>query len=305
VNSLNYISIQIGEIVFFIHLDKNSSVDMINQFNLNTKNLQISNIISDKLNEWSIFLSYKNSKIYLSTLYDDKNTISIGKCITNYDSTKNEDNAEEENESEEEEENCESEEKESEKEIESEDIKNGNTDNENTECFSKNLKPKIEEYIDKIINERVKLNNEKVAKIKKEYDNKFEMIQKDIELQEKENEKLEKDVKNILALISDLQKLNHEADEKENTNENNKQYANKNLMFKNDIMNIMQYNNLRQLNQMKMMNQYNMMNPDNFFINSQMPMNDPRLSQLFNQNRNMLNQGNFYFKKINNNNEFH
>ena len=305
VNSLNYISIQIGEIVFFIHLDENSSVDMINKFNLNTKNLQISNIISDKSNEWSIFLSYKNSKIYLSTLYDDKNNISIGKCITNYDSTKNEDNAEEENESEEEEENCESEEKESEKEIESEDIKNGNTDNENTDGFSKNLKPKIEEYIDKIINERVKLTNEKVAKIKKEYDNKFEMIQKDIELQEKENEKLEKDVKNILALISDLQKLNHEVDEKENTNENNKQYANRNLMFKNEIMNIMQYNNLRQLNQMKMMNQYNMMNPDNFFINSQMPMNDPRLSQLFNQNRNMLNQGNFFFKKMNNNNEFH
>ena len=301
VNSLNFISIQIGEILFFIHLDEKSSVDMINKFYLNSKFLQISNIISDKSTEWSILLSYKNSKLYLSTFYDDKNNHSVGKCIKNYDKNKIEDDGEDvEDSEEEEEENCETEEKESEKDIESEEIKNGNTDIENADGFSKNIKPKIEDYIDKIINERVKINNEKVEKIKKEYDAKFEMIQKDIEMQEKENEKLENDVKNILNLISDLQKFNNEADEKENNNnENNKQFAKKNLMFKNDVMNLMQYNNFRQWNQMKMINQYNLMNPDNFFINSQMPLNDPRFNQIFNQNRNMLNQGNFFFKKMN------
>ena len=297
VNSLNYISIHIGEMLFFIHLDENSSVDMLNKFYLNSKTLQISNIISDKSNEWSILISYINSKLYISTFYDNKENISNMKCIINYDSDKSEDDIDDDKDADEEEENCEYEENESEKDIESEVIKIEKEEIDNIDVLSLTLKPKIEDYIDKIIKERVKINNDKVENIKKEYENKFEMIQKDIIQQENENEKLEKYVKDLLRIMLDLQKINNEEDVKENNNDNNKHHINNNNFYKNEVMNLIQYNSLRQWNQMKMMNQYNLMKPDNFFINNQIPLNDPRFNTLLYQNRNMLGKGNFFFKK--------
>jgi hypothetical protein len=284
---------------------------MVNKINLNSKNLQISRIISDKSNDCCILLSYINSKLYLSKLYDDKENISKEKCIINYDTISNEDENENEEEDEkEEEENFEIEEKESSKESEKEE--NNKTKNKENEKDNSNINlmnQNVEYYIDKLIKEKIKVNNEKIEELKREYEKKFELIQKDINLQEKENEKLEKNMKDILAHIAELEGINgnnkNKEDEKENVNDNSKYLRKKNTMFKNDVMNFYQYNNLRQWNQMKLMNQFNLMNPENLFINSQMHLNDPRLFQMLQQNRSAMNQGNFYFKnKINDKNEF-
>ena len=306
INTLNYISIQIDEMLLFIHLDENSSVDMINKYNLNSKKLQISRIIPDKSNEWCILLSYINSKLYLSKFIDDKEKSSRGKCIINYETFSN-DNDKEEEKDEEKEEDFETEEKESEKENEKEEInKNKDINNEKEKVIYEKEKDnkiypinqKIEEYIDKIVKERVNTNNEKIEIMKKEYENKLEMIQKDIYLQEKENEKLEKNVNDILMRIYELHKsCEEEEKEKENANANNKYNKKKNNGFKNDVMNFWQYNNLRQWNQMNMLNQYNLMNHENMFINNQIPLNPSRTMQLLKQNRNAINQGNYYFNK--------
>ena len=308
INTSNYISINIGEVLFFFHLNKKSSVDMVNKINLNSKNLQISRIISDKSNDCCILLSYINSKLYLSKFYDNKENITKGKCIINYyDKISNQDEGKEEEENEEEE-NSEKEEKEesfkeSEKEENNKEAKNNSNEKD---CNSINpINKNIENYIDKLIKDKLKMNNEKIEEFKKEYELKFEIIQKDINLQEKENDKLEKYIKNILMHIAELEGINdnlkNKEYEKENMRENKCNFLRKkNTMFKNDVMNFYQYNNLRQWNQMKLMNQFNLMNQENLFINGQMNLNDPRLFQLLQQNRSETNQGNFYFKNKNN-----
>ena len=133
---------------------------------------------------------------------------------------------------------------------------------------------------------------------------KYEIIQNDISQQEKENEKLEKYIQTLQEKISELQKKDNndknKEDEKENSNDNNIFNKKKNNLYKNDVMNFIQYNNLRQLAQMKMLNQLNLLNPENLFINGQMNLNDPRIFQLLQQNRNMTIQGNNFFKMKNN-----
>ena len=305
VSTLNYISINIGEMLYFVHLDEKSNVDIVNKINLNSKNLQISRIISDKVNNSTIILSYINSKLFLSKIYDDKEKTSKRKCIINYDTiSKEEEESEEENNENEESDNSEIEEKE--KEIEKNEIVNNSKDKKDT---SNNiisvLNPKVEDYLDKLIKEKIKLiNNTKIEEIKIDYMKKYEIIQNDISQQEKENEKLEKYIQTLQEKISELQKKDNndknKEDEKENSNDNNIFNKKKNNLYKNDVMNFIQYNNLRQLAQMKMLNQLNLLNPENLFINGQMNLNDPRIFQLLQQNRNMTIQGNNFFKMKNN-----
>ena len=294
VNCLNYISIQFGGVLYFIHLDENSSVDKINKLYLNSKDSKISKIISDKSNDWTIFVVYINSKVYYSKFYDDKENYSKGKCLING----NDFSREEGDDKEEEKEFSEIEDKESERfSEESNKIKEKTMEKENNINCVELLN---EDFIQKIIKERIKFNDEKIERLKKEYDCKIEMIQKDIELQGKENEKLENSVKDILFHINELQKLNiNEEDEKENANSN---YKRKNNFYKNDVMNYYQYNSLKQWNQMKMMSQFNLINPENMLNNSQ--IKDPRFFQFILQNKASMNQmNNFFKKKINQNNE--
>ena len=312
INTLNYVSVHIGENLFFIHLNKKSSVDSINKIYLNSNNLQLSNIISDKLINCSILLSFMNSKLFLSTFYDNNENLNKGKCIANYDTITCEDN-EEDNKEKEDEEKSEVEEKESNNESEKEEIikiKENNCNNIN------DMNSKIDDYIDKVIQEKVKIKNEKIDELKKEYENKFEMIQHDIYLQEKENEKLENNIKDLLIRISEIQQQinnnnKNKEDEKELINNNNNCDKRKTFKFKNDEMNFNQYNNLKfwnqlnQINQLKLLNPYYLMKPENLLMNNQMNLNDSPIYQLLKQKKNSLNQGNIYFNGgSNNKNEF-
>jgi len=309
INTLNNISIQMNEKLLFIHLDQNSSVDMVNKFSLNLKNLQILTNVFDKSNDWSISLSYIKDKFYLSKFFEDKENCSKGKCILDYNSNKDENIN-----STREEKVDQSIQKEDEKN-ENLDIneiidivlnKNGQKENNSTPKQSKKepsneIKVKIEGYIDSIIKERIEMNNEKIEMLKKDYEKRYEMIREDIESQEKDNEKLENDVKELLIRISKLEKIkgNNGEDEKEKEGESNKNINYKNIPNKADFLNYLQYNSLRQFNQMKMMNQFNMMNMEGFY--NQFPFNEAMYKQFFQYNKKMMNQGNFNFKnKINN-----
>ena len=309
INALNYISVQIGENLFFIHLNKKSSVDVIHKIYLNSSNLQLSNIKSEKLDNCSIILSNINSKIFLSTFYDNNENINKGKCIINYDTITIKDN-EEDNKVKIDEEKSEIDEKES----------NTESDKEEIIKIKKNIMNlKIDDYIDKVVKEKVKIGNEKIEELKKEYEIKFEMIQQDINLQEKENEKLENNIKDLLIKISDIQQQMNNNDKikediKENvnsiSNSNNNYDKKKTFKFKNDEMNLNQYSNLKywnqisQINPMKMLNPYYLMKTDNLLINSPMSLNDSRVFQLLKQKKNSLNQGNICFKNNNNKSEF-
>ena len=75
VSTQNYISIHIDEMLYFIHLNERSNVDLVNKINLNSKNLQIFRIISDKSHNSAIILSCINSKFFLSKFCDNKEKI--------------------------------------------------------------------------------------------------------------------------------------------------------------------------------------------------------------------------------------
>lgn len=311
INTLNCISVHIGENLFFIHLNKKTSVDAINKIYLNSNNLQLSNIIPDKSNNCCILLSYMNTKLFLSIFYDNNDNINKGKCILNYDTITCEDNEEDIKEKEDEE-KSEVEEKESNNESEKEEIIKIK---EKKTTIINDMNSKIDDYIDKIIKEKVKKISGKIEELKKEYEIKFEMIHQDIYLQEKENEKLKNNVKDLIVRISEIeQQINkdkNKEDDKEYANNNNNNYdKRKTFKFKNDEMNFNQYNNLKYWNQMsqinmKMINPYYLMKPENLLMNNQMNLNDSRIYQLLKQKQNSLNQGNYYFKNnINNKTEF-
>ena len=306
INTLKYISIQMNEKLLFIHLDQNSSVDMVNKFSLNLKNLQILTNVFDKSSEWSISLSYIKDKFYLSKFFEDKENCSNGKCILDYKPSKTDNSI---------------------KTIEEKVDQIIHKENENLDLNeiidkvlninepkekisineqspkepSNEIKVKIEGYIDKIIKERIEMNNEKIEILKKDYEKKYEMIKEDIASQEKDNENLENEVKELLIRISKLEKIkdNNGEDEKEKEGESNKNLNYKNVPSKTDFLSFLQYNSFRQFNQMKMMNQFNMMNMEGFY--NQFPFNESMYKQFFQYNKKMMNQGNFNFKnKINN-----
>ena len=309
INTLKYISIQMNEKLLFIHLDQNSSVDMVNKFSLNLKNLQILTNVFDKSSEWSISLSYIKDKFYLSKFLEEKENCSKGKCILDYKPSKSENISkpieekvdqfiQKENEN-----------------LDVNDIiekvlnKNGlkekiSTVEQSSKDSSNEIKVKIEGYIDNIIKERIEINNEKIEMLKKDYEKRYEMIREDIVSQEKDNENLENEVKELLIRVSKLEKIkdNNGEDEKEKEGESNKILNYKNVPNKTDFLSYLQFNSLRQFNQMKMMNQFNMMNMEGFY--NQFPFNESMYKQFFQYNKKMMNQGNFNFKnKINTNNK--
>ena len=144
------------------------------------------------------------------------------------------------------------------------------------------------------------------------------MIQEEIKLQNKEDEKMEKKLNGILKRIKNLQDIiqNNDKDDGEkeelnNTKFNNKKNNNNNYNIQNqnlnqNLYNLMnnsqiQYNNYRQINQQQMINQLLHNNP-------QISINDPRFINMLQQiqQRNMKTQPNYLLQNnINNNIKFH
>ena len=284
------ISIQIGDILIYIQLGKNSSVEKLFKLNTNAKELQISRFFCAKYGQWFILLSFINDNIYISKLLNDncndieKNCI-INKQILNENIIKenNDKNAIEEK----------------------FDLNNNEKEKIQNEKYSsevlEGIISKLNNHIDEIINERIEQNKEKFEPIKQEFENKFELIEQDILAQKKENEKLEKRLDEILNRIGELDDANKEniIFNENNINNDINNLKNLNEMFKTrnsfpkaDMNNILPL--MRRLNSMKMMFPFNFTGAENLF-NNQMAMNDPRINQFFNNG--FISQGNYFFKK--------
>ena len=291
INMDNDISIQTSESLTYIQLGKNSSVEKIYKINTNAKELQISKINCVKFDQWLILLSFIKEDIYVSKLKKDDLNYVEKNCISNYEGKQNmKDN----------------EKIDKENEIKEQDVDNNNKiNNEQDIIKSKDEKYsneilgtitiKLNNYIDKIINDRIEQNYVKIESIKQEYENKLELIEQDILAQKKENEKLEKSLDEILNKIGEFDGSN-----KENiiTNENiinndlnNMKNWNEMMKTKNEMNNLLPF--IRRFNTMKMMYPYNFFGAENMLKN-QMAMNDPRFAQ-FLQNG-FMNQGNIFHK---------
>ena len=291
INMDNDISIQTSESLTYIQLGKNSSVEKIYKINTNAKELQISKINCVKFDQWLILLSFIKEDIYVSKLKKDDLNYVEKNCILNYEGKQNmKDN----------------EKIDKENEIKEQDVDNNNKiNNEQDIINSKDEKYsneilgtitiKLNNYIDKVINDRIEQNYLKIESIKQEYENKLELIEQDILAQKKENEKLEKSLDEILNKIGELDGSN-----KENiiTNENiinndlnNMKNWNEMMKTKNEMNNFLPF--IRRFNTMKMMYPYNFFGAENMLKN-QMAMNDPRFAQ-FLQNG-FMNQGNIFHK---------
>ena len=291
INMDNDISIQTSESLTYIQLGKNSSVEKIYKINTNAKELQISKINCVKFDQWLILLSFIKEDIYVSKLKKDDLNYVEKNCILNYEGKQNmKDN----------------EKIDKENEIKEQDVDNNNKINNEQDIINSKAEKysneilgtitiKLNNYIDKIINDRIEQNYLKIESIKQEYENKLELIEQDILAQKKENEKLEKSLDEILNKIGELDGSN-----KENiiTNENiinndlnNMKNWNEMMKTKNEMNNLLPF--IRRFNTMKMMYPYNFFGAENMLKN-QMAMNDPRFAQ-FLQNG-FMNQGNIFHK---------
>ena len=289
------ISIQIGDILIYIQLGKNSSVEKLFKLNTNAKELQISRFFCAKYGQWFILLSFINDNIYISKLLNDNCNDIEKNCIINYvDENKqilNENIIKENNDKNAIEEKF--------------DLNNNEKEKIQNEKYSsevlEGIISKLNNHIDEIINDRIEQNKEKFEPIKQEFENKFELIEQDILAQKKENEKLEKRLDEILNRIGELDDANKEniIFNENNINNDINNLKNLNEMFKTrnsfpkaDMNNILPL--MRRLNSMKMMFPFNFTGAENLF-NNQMAMNDPRINQFFNNG--FISQGNYFFKK--------
>ena len=331
IDSSNSLSVNFKESVIFILFDEKGSVDSINKIKLNANNLEISKNFSEKFKEWSLLVLFIKDEIYFWKFSDEFEK--LGKCIIKYEITKIESTEKKEytnNESEKNEKDNHNK-KNKKKSHKKHEEKNDEIEEEEDNSEYNN---KMKELIEEIIKKRTEKNMKKIEKLKKENDKKIKIIKDDINLQNKELEILDKKFNDLLKRAEAINKMkksfkeeneDEEEEEKEITNNSHKNknidnnyytknphYTKKQNLNKINIMNNQQINQYRQINQEQMMNQFNIPNPNPnlLYLNNIINLNGPIIKQLLlqqiqqQQQRNMLNQGNYFLPNMNNNN-FH
>ena len=331
IDSSNCLSVNFKESLIFILFDEKGSVDSINKIKLNANNLEISKNFSEKFKEWSLLVLFIKDEIYFWKFSDEFEK--LGKCIIKYEikkieSTEKKEDTNNESEKNEKENHNKKNKKKSHKKH---DEKNDEIEEEEDNSEYNNT---MKELIEEIIKKRTEKNMKKIEKLKKENDKKIKIIKDDINLQNKELEILDKKFNDLLKRAEAINKMKksfkeeNEDEEEEEKEINNNSHKNKNIdnnyytknphytkkqnLNKINIMNNQQINQYRQINQEQMMNQFNIQNPNPnpLYLNNIINLNDPIIKQLLlqqiqqQQQRNMLNQGNYFLPNMNNNN-FH
>ena len=275
INIDNCIFVKLEEELLFINLNEKSLVYSVNKVITNSKNLKISRIFADKFKNNIGLLLIIEDKIYLSK-FSDKFCKS-GKCLVNYD--KNEKREEKEN-----------------------IIK----DSENLEQKNKIiLKPqknedkindtKIKESLKKLINDRINKNQKKFELLRKENEEKYNMIMEDIESQNQIYKELEKKFDELIKVLNKIKERNEQENEEEGEEENDKKYyknnngKNKDNYNYNPIKNNYFNNQLNQnLNPKDIINN----NPQNLFFGQINPQSIINRYNLGNNPQNIQNNSN-------------
>jgi len=329
INLPNIISIVFDEtLLYLIHLDQKGSVDNINEFQLNKKKLNITRYIFEKSKDMNLFLFFieeKIEKIYFSKIQDIFEK--LGKCSIEYKKKVEEakENAFIETKEVNEIKNVHKKEKKNKKKVEKIKHKNSDENEEEEDDEQKYINNIMKDVIEETIKNRMEYNLNKLEKLKKEKENKFEIIKDYLNKQNIDNEKLEAKINKIYKAIQKLNEMKNNSSDTEEEEEEiemnrnyNKKYRNfnKNKNQKNNNINnnninnnnqiqFNQMNNYRQMNTQHVLNQYNMPNQSILFMNNnKIPINDPRIIQIYQQQqqRNLINQGNFLFQNLGNNN---
>ena len=326
INSSNNLFICLDKNLYIIKLDKNGFAGIINKYILKISNCEL--ICYEKIKDMCLFLNFNKEEIGISKFQDKMlKLVKSGKCKlesknkneqeqeqmnTNFIIQRNENNEKEENKIE----NLEPKGK-REKEI-SYKVDVGDKDVEDEDENEEDYESDIKKMITEMINNRIEKHKKNLEQFKKEKDKKIKMIQEEIKIQNKEDEKMEHKLSCILKRIKKLQDIiqnndndNGEKEELNNTKYNNKNNNNSNYNIQSqslnqNLYNLMnnsqiQYNNYRQINQQQMINQLLHNNP-------QISINDPRFINMLQQiqQRNMKTQPNYLLQNnINNNIKFH
>ena len=300
INIENYISINIGQKFYFIHIDQNGIVDMINIYQIDSK-LNFDKFFYDKSQELTLLIFFLNNDISFSKFIDEfyKNE----KYVQNNGLENKEDKSNEIIKIEEKtlhEQNLINE-----KPLEKNEIDENNSNKNNSQIFGNVPRNSIVEYkIEKIINDRIELHKNKLNKLVKEKEKKIKLIKKDIKEKKEEKEILKLSHSNILKVLNHLQKLKNEnnkyyeeeeVEEEFNNNNNYNFNQNYNNIYQLDINE--QYNNhlINPINnpQYQAMNSMNYNYPQYSYKNNNQ-INSQMINQLYNnRNMNMDNLNNF------------
>ena len=305
INTNNYLSINLGKNLFFIHLDENGIIDMINLIQIDSKKLNIRKYYYDKSQDLSLIIFFINGEIYFSKFIDEfeKEEKYLSK------ENKNE-KLEEKNNN-----NNNSQQKENESTIEQESInqehlkKNGEfqnitnekifIENENNNLTNDIIKAKIE----KIIIERIEKHKYKINKLIEEKKRKLKDINSVNKNFKEENKYLKDKYDNIFKVIINLQKMKtennnyyeeEEIEEYENQNQINYN-PNNNYNYIYPMTMNHSYNNNQIIHQMYNPHNQNMNHNFHNYSFNQNQIN-PHYMNYYYPNRNML------VNNINNNN---
>ncbi len=292
INTNNYLSINLGKNLFFIHLDQNGIIDMINLIQIDSKKLNIRKYYYDKSQDLSLLIHFINEEIYISKFNDE--FYKEEKFISN------------ENKNEEKENNNASNQIENESAIEKESINQKSlvkneefqditTENIFLENESNNLANHfIKKKIEKIIIERIEKHKYKINKLIEEKKRKLKTINSENKNFKEENKFLKDKYNNISKIIRNLQKMktennNYYEEEVEEGDENNNKINYDQINYYNNMYQMgmnHSYNN-QIINQMNNSQNQNMNhNFHNYSFNKNLI--NPQFMNYYYQNGNMM-----------------
>ena len=292
-NISNYISINIGQKFYFIHIVQNGIVDMINIYQIDSK-LNFDKFFFDKSQELTLLIFFLNNDISLSKFIDEfyKNEKYVQKNKLENKGDKSNENIKKE------EKPLHEENKINDKTLEKKEIDENNSNMiDSSHDFGDVPRNSIvNQKIEKIINDRIESNKNKLNKLLKEKEKKIKLIKKDIKEKKKEKEMLKLSHDNILKVLNNLGKLKNENNKYYEEEEVEEEFGNKNnYNFNQNYNNIYpldinkQYNNhlINQINnpQYQTMNSMNYNYPHYSFKNNNQ-INSQMMNQFYN-NRNM------------------
>ena len=289
-NISNYMSINIGTKLYFIHLDQNGDIDMINLFHIDSKRINILKCLYDKAQDLSLLISFKKGQIYISKFFDE-----FYKEEKYFSHQNKVDIKEEQNHN-----------------------SNGQSGNESTveqtyvnqelEKKEENQIKKIEgqneinikDKIEQIIKDRIEKNKHKINKLIEDKKRKLKTINSNIKSSKEENKFFKDRYDNIIKVIRGLQKIKNENNnyyQEEEAQEENEKDNKINYDINGNYNNM--YNGMYQIginqnynNQMNLMNKMNKSQQQNInynfhdysLINNKL---NPHLNYQFYPKRNM------------------